>query len=106
MITPAKFDEIKTSSKLPSPKGIALRVIDLTQQDDVTSQEIANVIKSDPALSGLVIKVANLKQLAGYSKICKSTLRLSLRISKATYSGYNSFSPSGLVLNRLCNQKY
>ena len=59
MITPAKFDEIKANGRLPSPKGIALRVIDLTQQDDVTSQKVATVIKSDPALSGLVIKVAN-----------------------------------------------
>ena len=59
MITPAKFDEIKASGGLPSPKGIALRVIDLTQQDDVTNQEVAHVIKSDPSLSGLVIKVAN-----------------------------------------------
>jgi diguanylate cyclase (GGDEF)-like protein len=44
---------------LPSPKGIALQVIQLTQKNDVTNQEIAHAIKVDPVLSGRVIKIAN-----------------------------------------------
>ena len=55
----SKFDELKASGHLPSPKGIAMRVIELTRKDDVTNQEIARAIKSDPALSSRIIKVAN-----------------------------------------------
>src|ERR1017187_3960266 len=59
MINSSKFEEIKSRGNLPTPKGIALRVIDLTRKDDVTNQVVAHAIKSDPSLSGLVIKVAN-----------------------------------------------
>jgi len=44
---------------LPTPKGVAMQVIQLTHKDDVTNQEIAHAIKSDPALSSRLIKVAN-----------------------------------------------
>lgn len=54
-----KFEALKASGNLPSPKGIALQVIRLTQKDDVTNQEIAHAIKADPSLSGRVIKIAN-----------------------------------------------
>lgn len=54
-----KFEEFKANGHLPSPKGVALQVIRLTQQDDVSSQQIAHVIKADPALSGRIIKAAN-----------------------------------------------
>ena len=59
MISHAKFEELKAGGHLPSPKGAALRVMQLTQKDDVTNQEIAHAIKSDPTLSGHVIKLAN-----------------------------------------------
>ena len=55
----SKLEEIKASGLLPSPKGVALQVIRLTQKDDITNQEIARAIKADPALSGRIIKVAN-----------------------------------------------
>ena len=59
MISHSKFDELKARGHLPSPKGVALQVIQLTHKDDVTNQEIAHAIKSDPALSSRVIKMAN-----------------------------------------------
>ena len=59
MVSDPKFETLKASGNLPSPKGIALQVIRLTQKDDVTNQEIAHAIKADPALSGRVLKAAN-----------------------------------------------
>ena len=54
-----KYEALKANGNLPSPKGVALQVIRLTQKSDVTNQEIAHAIKADPALSGRVIKIAN-----------------------------------------------
>lgn len=54
-----KFEEFKAKGHLPSPKGVALQVVRLTQQEEVSSQQIAHVIKADPALSGRLIKAAN-----------------------------------------------
>jgi two-component system cell cycle response regulator len=54
-----KFEELKAKDHLPSPKGMALKIIQLTLKEDVTTQEIAHAIKTDPALSGRLIKMAN-----------------------------------------------
>ncbi len=61
MVSNSKFEEIKANGHLPTPKGVALQVIQLTHKDDVTNQEIAHAIKSDPALSSRIIKVANMR---------------------------------------------
>ena len=54
-----KFNELKATGQLPSPQGVALAILDLMQQDDVTIQEVTHVIQTDPALSGRLIKFAN-----------------------------------------------
>ncbi len=59
MTSHSRLDEVIASDKLPSPKGVALQVIQLTQSDDVTNQQIAYAIKADPVLSGHLIKAAN-----------------------------------------------
>jgi len=53
------FDELKTTGKLPSPAGVALRIMELCRQDEVTLAEIAHVVQVDPALSGRLVKFAN-----------------------------------------------
>ncbi|HEX5339236.1 MAG TPA: HDOD domain-containing protein, partial [Gallionella sp.] len=54
-----KFIKMKISGRLPTPKGVALEVINLTQRDDASNHEIAHLIGADPALSARVIKAAN-----------------------------------------------
>jgi len=54
-----RFEELKATGQLPSPKGVALALLNLMQQDDVTIQNIARVVQTDPALSGRLIKFAN-----------------------------------------------
>ena len=51
--------ELKISGQLPSPKGIALAILELSQRDNATLGEIARVVQTDPALSGRLIKLAN-----------------------------------------------
>lgn len=53
------FDELKTTGKLPSPSGVALRIMELCRKEDVTIAELARVVQADPALSGRLIKFAN-----------------------------------------------
>ena len=59
------FDELKAGTRLPSPKGVALQLMDLTRRDDVTLGQIAKVVQSDPALSGRLLKLANAAQEGG-----------------------------------------
>lgn len=62
----AKFEHLKASSDLPSPKGVALAIIRLIQDEDSAIGDLARVIKTDPAFVGRLIKAAN--GLAGYNR--------------------------------------
>ena len=54
------FEEMKSGGKLPSPSGVALRLIELTRNEDVSVDEIARAMQADPALSGRLIRFANM----------------------------------------------
>ena len=54
-----QVEQLKISAQLPTPKGVALAVLELSQRENVTLGEIARVVQTDPALSGRLIKLAN-----------------------------------------------
>lgn len=53
------FAELKASGVLPSPKGVALTVMQLCQRENVSLPELARTIQADPVLAGRIIKIAN-----------------------------------------------
>lgn len=59
LVDDPRFIQLKISGRLPTPKGVALQVIKLTQVADASNQAIAHLIGADPALSVRVIKAAN-----------------------------------------------
>jgi two-component system, cell cycle response regulator len=61
----SRFEELKASGLLPSPKGVALAVMRLAQDENTTNAEMARTIKADPALSGRIVKAANTVQFGG-----------------------------------------
>jgi two-component system cell cycle response regulator len=59
MLRGGAFEDLKQSGRLPSPGGVALKLLDLANREDVTSAELARVLQGDPSLAGRVLKVAN-----------------------------------------------
>lgn len=55
-----KFERLKATGELPSPKGVALTIVRLTQREDVSTGQLERVIKSDPAFVGRLLKTANI----------------------------------------------
>jgi len=53
------FAELKASGLLPSPKGVALTIMQLCQKENFSLPELAHAIQADPVLAGRVIKIAN-----------------------------------------------
>jgi two-component system, cell cycle response regulator len=61
----SKYEELKASGLLPSPKGVALAVMQLAQDENTSAACLARVIKADPALSGRMVKAANTARFRG-----------------------------------------
>ncbi|KVW98921.1 diguanylate cyclase [Thiobacillus denitrificans] len=55
----AQLEQLKLSGQLPTPRGVALAILELSQRENATLGEIARVVQTDPALSGRLIKLAN-----------------------------------------------
>jgi HD-like signal output (HDOD) protein len=53
------FESLRHSTKLPSPPGIVMEVIELAEMVDVSIEEVEHVVVRDPALAARVIRIAN-----------------------------------------------
>lgn len=63
----ADLNELKISTLLPSPKGVALALMEACRREDITIHEIAKLVQTDPALSGRLIQRANSSNQANRS---------------------------------------
>jgi two-component system cell cycle response regulator len=59
MINEFNFHELKAAERLPSPSGTALAIVKLVQRDDATMQQVSQLVKIDPALSGRILRFVN-----------------------------------------------
>jgi two-component system cell cycle response regulator len=57
--TMSKIEQLRMSGQLPSPKGVALSIMQISQRDDATLDEVARLVQTDPALSGRLLRLAN-----------------------------------------------
>jgi diguanylate cyclase (GGDEF)-like protein len=57
--------DISIKQRLPSPKGVALAIMDACRREDVTVAEVAKLIQMDPALSGRLLDRANSASAGG-----------------------------------------
>ncbi len=58
-IDPDRYSALKTTGKLPSPKGIAISIVRLLQRDDFRIADLIQLVQSDPAIAGRILYFAN-----------------------------------------------
>ncbi|GAB4178641.1 MAG: hypothetical protein OHK0026_09420 [Rhodocyclaceae bacterium] len=56
---------ILAGRELPSPRGVALRLMDLSRDPEAGIAEAVRLVKSDPALSAFILRAANAARFAG-----------------------------------------
>lgn len=61
--------KLKHCKDLPSPPGIASRILDLSQDESASFAEVADIISIDPALTAKVLRIANSPLYAKQRKI-------------------------------------
>lgn len=59
MATIRTLQQLNIQGELPSPKGIALAILEICRREDASLAEVARVVQTDPALSGRLIRQAN-----------------------------------------------
>jgi two-component system cell cycle response regulator len=53
------IEQLRLSGRLPSPKGVALAIMEITRREETTLDEVARVVQSDPALSSRLLRLSN-----------------------------------------------
>ena len=91
-LAPPNLDQLKLQGQLPSPKGVALAIMDLCRNDTATLESIARVIQTDPALSGRLIYLANAAALPGSRPVAAvpdAIKRLGLNAVRQVATGFS-----------------
>ena len=85
------LESLKLNGQLPSPKGVALAILEICRRDDATTAEIAKVVQTDPALSGRLIRQANSVANGGRSvaSVPEAILRVGLGAVRQLALGFS-----------------
>ncbi len=89
---PKNFEELRVSGRLPSPSGVGLQILKLTQDDGHSAREIGQAILGDPALTGRLLKLANSVR-SGFvqpiSTVSEAIIRLGIRTVRNVALGFS-----------------
>ncbi len=98
----SSFEELKATGLLPSPKGVALQLINLMRDENVSRSAIVRTLMADPALCGRLIKVANRANLAGCRPVASVAAALTVLGLASVRSLALSFSLLSANRSGLC----
>ncbi len=87
----ADINHLKVSTLLPSPKGVALALVEACRREDVSIKEIVKLIQTDPALSGRLIQKANTSNQGtrAISSVFDAVSRVGLTTVKGLAMGFS-----------------
>ena len=76
------FEELKVTGNLPSPPGVVMRILKLSQSESHSAEEISAAIMTDSVLTGRLLKLANAASTTGVNPattVTEATMRLGVR---------------------------
>ncbi|AYH44135.1 HDOD domain-containing protein [Azoarcus sp. DN11] len=79
-------DFLLAADELPSPRGAALKLIELARDPEVRIDAVVRVIRSDPALSGFVLRAASAARFGRTERsldLQQAVIRLGMNIVRA-----------------------
>ncbi len=77
------LESLKVGSQLPSPKGVALAILEVCRREDTTTTEIARIVQTDPALSGRLLHLSNSIAMSSGGRQTASVPEAILRVGLA-----------------------
>ena len=76
------FEELRQSDRFPSPSGVGMQILKITQCDDYSTDEIGHVIMADSALTARLLQLANAAMAGSMNPIAtvdEAIVRLGIR---------------------------
>ena len=83
LLTPELRKQIESCNNLPSPPGVATKIIRLANDPDADMARIAEVLALDPAITAKILRIANSPMYARQRKT--ENLRQALRRYRAFF---------------------
>ncbi|MBK8386050.1 MAG: diguanylate cyclase [Candidatus Accumulibacter sp.] len=87
----SKIEQLRISGQLPSPKGVALAVMEMSRREEATLDEVARVVQTDPALSSRLLHLCNAAANGGrpVASIREAVLRLGMTAVRQLAMGFS-----------------
>jgi two-component system cell cycle response regulator len=87
----SKIEQLRISGQLPSPKGVALAVMEMSRREAATLDEVARVVQTDPALSSRLLHLCNAAASGGrpLASIREAVLRLGMTAVRQLAMGFS-----------------
>jgi len=85
------IEQLRINGGLPSPKGVALAIMQISRRDDATLEEISRLVQSDPVTSGRLLHMANAASIGGrpLASIPEAIIRLGLAAVRQLAMGFS-----------------
>jgi diguanylate cyclase (GGDEF)-like protein len=90
-----QFDTLKSTGRMPTPSGVGIRILELTQGDDWSLDDLVDTIQTDPALTGRILRLANSSLaggMGGVSTTEEAAMRLGVRSLSSIALGFTLVS--------------
>jgi diguanylate cyclase (GGDEF)-like protein len=90
-----EFEELKQTGQLPSPAGVGMAILTLTQKEDCSMDELNKILQADPALTGRILKLASSVGASGANpvrSVKEACMRLGLRTVTSVALGFSLVS--------------
>jgi len=85
------IEQLRLQGGLPSPKGVALAIMQISRRDNATLEEISRLVQSDPVTAGRLLHMANAASVAGrpLASIPDAIIRLGLAAVRQLAMGFS-----------------
>lgn len=90
-----RFHELKATGQMPSPTGVALALLELTQSDDTSIGDIARLLQGDPAMTGRLLQFVNSPMLGtrrAVASVSEAVLLVGLHVVRQIVLGLSVLS--------------
>ncbi len=85
------IEQLRLNGGLPSPKGVALAIMQISRRDDATLEEISRLVQADPVTTSRLLHMANAANVAGrpVASVHDAIIRLGLAAVRQLAMGFS-----------------